>query len=449
MNKATLLSEIQSDSSKHISFLQKFLQAPSPNPPGDTRQAAKVIQDFLKETSGIDAETVAPKAHMPNLVHDFDGGTNSPSSRQHPRLIFNGHIDVFPSGPEADWTPGRGPWSGFIDETEKRIYGRGASDMKCGTAALIIAYSYLFKYREHLTGSIGLTCTSDEETGGKWGAKYLVSSEKEGGGGFGDRWTGDVMLNAEPSGVGTIRFGEKGTLRLTFAVRTAGAHGAYLHRSASATIVASEVILELRKLVDSIEPAIDPKLKAYMSQPEVVSTVERAIGKGASDIILKPTINIGTLNGGLKVNMIPASCVFEADVRLPIGLKGETVLEKIDSEVLPKYQSSEPLIEVSYEVQQAASGSPGIPSPHDHPIVEIMARNAKDLVAGLKGGKAVAIPSLGASDCKFWRRNGVPTYYYGVDAKGMGQANESASLVEFLDVVKVHTTAAWEFLGGP
>src|SRR6266536_2919203 len=165
MDKSALLAELDADETQHITFLQQFLQAPSPNPPGDTRAAANVVLSYL-ESHGITPEIIAPQEHMPNIVSDFVGG-RSPHVKA-PRLILNGHIDVFPSGPESDWTVGRGPWSGYVDEKERRIYGRGACDMKTGTAASIITYAYFHKYRDQLSGNLGLTVVSDEETGGKW-----------------------------------------------------------------------------------------------------------------------------------------------------------------------------------------------------------------------------------------------------------------------------------------
>jgi hypothetical protein len=75
-----------------------------------------------------------------------------------------------------DWA--RGPWSG--DLVDGRIHGRGAVDMKAGTAASVIAYSFLYRYRHLLSGSLALCAVSDEETGGKWGCKYLL--ELDGGG---------------------------------------------------------------------------------------------------------------------------------------------------------------------------------------------------------------------------------------------------------------------------
>ena len=37
------------------------------------------------------------------------------------------------------------------------------------------------------------------------------------------------------------------------------------------------------------------------------------------------TLNIGTIRGGLKVNMIPSECVVEADIRFPVGLEKQRV----------------------------------------------------------------------------------------------------------------------------
>lgn len=249
---------------------------------------------------------------MPNVVHDF----NCENSIG-PRLILNGHIDVFPVGDSApDWT--HEPWSGDI--SHGRLHGRGTVDMKAGTAASIIAYTYLHQYRSHLKGSLGLCAVSDEETGGKFGAKFLLEQ--------GDRWKGDCMINAEPGGLGTIRFGEKGSLRLTFTIRTEGAHGAYLHRSKSATRIAAQLVRELAA-VERIEPKLDRGLEEYMKREDARDAIDAAMGNGAADIMLKATLNIGTIHGGLKVNMIPDKCVFEADIRLPLGLKREDVLDVI------------------------------------------------------------------------------------------------------------------------
>jgi acetylornithine deacetylase/succinyl-diaminopimelate desuccinylase-like protein len=62
-----------------------------------------------------------------------------------PRLILNGHTDVFRVGEAGAWS-GRHPWSGdkiVNGKGELAIHGRGTVDMKAGTAASVIAYAYL------------------------------------------------------------------------------------------------------------------------------------------------------------------------------------------------------------------------------------------------------------------------------------------------------------------
>jgi acetylornithine deacetylase/succinyl-diaminopimelate desuccinylase-like protein len=51
-------------------------------------------------------------------------------------LIFNGHVDVVPPGPSADWTGGD-PWSGRVADGD--LWGRGSADMKGGIIAQAFA----------------------------------------------------------------------------------------------------------------------------------------------------------------------------------------------------------------------------------------------------------------------------------------------------------------------
>ena len=210
--KSLLLEALESDKESQIRLLQSFVQAASPNPPGSTVEAAKVLRQYLSDR-GISSEIVEAKSGFHNVVSEFQGGAGPG-----PRVVLNGHIDVFPVPEDTDdWT--RDPWSGDIEDG--RIHGRGVVDMKSGTASLVIAYAALHARRESLRGSVALCAVADEETGGRWGTHFLIEQDR-------DRWGGDVMLSAEPSGR-TIRFSEKGTLRLSGSVSTKGALGAYLN----------------------------------------------------------------------------------------------------------------------------------------------------------------------------------------------------------------------------
>src|SRR5260370_20504864 len=76
--------------------------------------------------------------------------------------------------------------------------------MKCGRSALLFVFAYLHRLRDALPGRVTLTVVSDEETGGRWGSAWL-----------GENWAdvlGDCVLNAEPSGLQTLRFGQTSIL---------------------------------------------------------------------------------------------------------------------------------------------------------------------------------------------------------------------------------------------
>jgi acetylornithine deacetylase/succinyl-diaminopimelate desuccinylase-like protein len=275
------------------------VRAKSPNPPGDTRLAAAHVTRFL-EASGLPFRVIAPEPSMPNIVGSFD--TGKPGHH----LVLNGHMDVFPADVAAEgWT--RDPWGGAI--VDGKIYGRGVADMKAGTSASIFTYYYLHRVREHLKGKLTLTTVSDEETFGPWGARYLMEHHPE--------VHGDCCLNGEPSSPLTVRFGEKGPLWLKFTLRTKGAHGAYTHLSPSATKNAARLIVDLEELT-TLRPSVPIDIADALAG--AAAAIDEAQGPGAKDIVQRVTLNIGVIHGGVKVNIVPGTCWFEADIRVPPGL---------------------------------------------------------------------------------------------------------------------------------
>jgi succinyl-diaminopimelate desuccinylase len=137
--KAELLERIETDREVLLDFFRRLIRCPSPNPPGDTREAADHILQLLKR-HGVDYRVIAPNEAMPNIVATFA------ASRPGRHLALNGHIDVFPVGDGAGWT--QDPWGGEL--VDGRIYGRGACDMKCGTTAAIFTFLYLRELRAEL-----------------------------------------------------------------------------------------------------------------------------------------------------------------------------------------------------------------------------------------------------------------------------------------------------------
>ena len=117
---------------------------------------------------------------------------------------------------------------------------------------------------------------SDEETFGPWGARYLMEHHPE--------VHGDCCLNGEPGSPLCIRFGEKGPLWLEFTVNTAGAHGAYVHLSESATKIAAALVADLESLGEIESPA-PGNVGAVLERS--AGSVDAALGEGASRIVQK------------------------------------------------------------------------------------------------------------------------------------------------------------------
>lgn len=95
-------------------------------------------------------------ANRPNVVGTYKGTGEGKS------LLFNGHVDVIPPGPLDVWT--HGPWAGDVEEN--RLYGRGASDMRSGLAAMTMALDSLIRSKVKLKGNVILEYTVDEEQTG-------------------------------------------------------------------------------------------------------------------------------------------------------------------------------------------------------------------------------------------------------------------------------------------
>ncbi len=415
--RQALLSKIDADRERLVTFLQDFTRIDTCNPPGDTRAGAAFISAFL-DAARLPYRRIAPQEAMPNLV------ATTRFDRPGRHLVLNGHIDVFPIGDRAEWT--RDPLSGAV--VDGRLHGRGTVDMKCGTTASIFTYAYLSQLAPELSGRLTLTLVSDEETGGRWGSGYLIEHHR-------DEVLGDCVLNGEPSSPHTVRFGEKAIYWVKLTVRTPGGHSAYPHVSPSANRIAAALIRDLESL-ESIVPVTPDKVARALGSPEVVAGIERGLGKGASEIVQKVTVNIGVMRGGVKVNMLPSSCEIEVDIRLPVGIDRAEIRRAVER-IVARYP------EASFE-DGPSQGVEATWSDPEHEMIGHIQENVKALL----GLRPPAIISLGGTDCRFWRAAGVPAYVYGCSPNGMGAPDESVSVDEFLHVVKTHTLSAFDYLRG-
>lgn len=415
---SSLVNEwVENDRDEIVGFLSGFLQAKSPNPPGDTREACAFVEAFLQRDA-LPYRIVAARDDLPNIVGAVHG------ARPGRHLVLNGHMDVFPAIQDL---PGeRGQWSGEV--VDGRVYGRGAADMKCGVTAALFAYRYAARLRDRLAGRLTLTIVSDEETGGRWGTGHLMET-------IPDEVLGDCCLDGEPSGLATLRFGEKGALRAVLTTRTLGGHGAYPHLSESAVRIAARLAIDLDALAE-LRPDLPENIVRILSMPETQEATDASLGAGARDVVAKTTVNVGVIRGGLKVNMLADECVLEVEVRMPPGLARAKV-EAALAAIVARYPST------TCEIRQDHSYESSWCDP-DHEMASIL----QDVAATVTGRRPRPIVSLGGSDARYWRHRGVPAFLYGPSPQTMGRRDEHVTIEELLSVVKVHAIGAVRYLDG-
>jgi succinyl-diaminopimelate desuccinylase len=130
-----------------LALLKELINRPSITP--DDAGCQKLLGEYL-ELLGFTLEPMRFGV-VDNLWARF--GTKGPL------LVFAGHTDVVPTGPVDKWTSP--PFS--ATERDGKLYGRGATDMKSGLAAMLVATKNFLVAHPNFKGSIAFLLTSDEE----------------------------------------------------------------------------------------------------------------------------------------------------------------------------------------------------------------------------------------------------------------------------------------------
>lgn len=190
-------------------------------------------------------------------------------------LCFTGHVDVVPVGAAA-WR--HDPFGAVIESG--RLYGRGASDMKGGVAAIVCAA--LASQGRGLT----LVLTAGEETGCE-GAFHLVQ-QPEGRAALGQAV---ALVVAEPTANAPWP-GHKGALWLR-----ACAHGRTAHGS-------------MPQLGDNA---------VYKIARAALAVEAFRFDEGPHALMGAPTVNVGTVAGGANINSVPDLAEMTVDVRSVAG----------------------------------------------------------------------------------------------------------------------------------
>jgi len=96
LDEELIIQEIEDNTEEYLEFLRDLIQTESYNPPGNEKNVALKIQQYLKDAN-IESEIFPFGDNRANLIatlnDDFEGKN----------LLYNGHMDVVPPGSEEEW----------------------------------------------------------------------------------------------------------------------------------------------------------------------------------------------------------------------------------------------------------------------------------------------------------------------------------------------------------
>jgi succinyl-diaminopimelate desuccinylase len=255
------------------------------NPPGMERACARHLGAIL-EAAGFRTEFHEYAEGRTSLIARIGSGAGKP-------ICFTGHMDVVPLG-AAKWS--HEPFKGETDGD--RLYGRGSTDMKGGIAAFVAAAVELAPELARGRGLV-LVITAGEEIGCE-GARFLADHRLLGEAG--------AIVVAEPTG-NYPYVGHKGLAWFEIETHGVTAHG-------SMPEVGDNAIVKMARVIGDLEHFHFP--------------VE------AHPVMGKPTMNVGTISGGLNTNSVPDRARITLDTRTVPGIEHTHLCRSLETLLSPR-----------------------------------------------------------------------------------------------------------------
>jgi acetylornithine deacetylase/succinyl-diaminopimelate desuccinylase-like protein len=263
-----------------VDLARELIRAASPNPPGDERAVAAVIEEAIRTLGLPEPARIERDPRRPNLLITLDFG---PGGRH---LVLSGHMDTKPLG-DARWTVD--PFAADLDGD--RLYGLGSADMKSAIAAMLVAAAEVAPHR----GRLSLLLTADEENGAAFGARHVATTHQ---------LAADGVVIGEPGGIAEdfdrLHLVSRGIARMRLVARADQGHSSLkdeLHArnagvDAARAVVATEDRLELET------PPNEHGLAGWQA-----------------------TVNTGlAYRGGVGYGVLPGQIAVDTEVRLLPGM---------------------------------------------------------------------------------------------------------------------------------
>jgi acetylornithine deacetylase len=350
--------------SEVIGLLEQLVSIDSVNPslvPGGVGETniARFIQSWF-HTRGFETHWLESIPGRPSVVGVLKGSGGGKS------LMLNGHIDTVTLEGNPDGTNPR------IENG--KLFARGAYDMKCGVAAMLMAASRALNLR----GDVIVACVSDEEYA-SIGSFELVKTFKA-----------DAAIVTEPSELDLVR-AHKGFVWLTIKVHGKAAHG-------SRPLEGVDAIAKMGKVLVALEQ-MDLDLRS----------------KHSHALLESGSVHASIISGGQELSSYPALCKLSVERRT---IPGETlaVVEQQFCTMLDAIKTSDSSFEYSLEM-----GLERVPHEvaESELIVQTLLKNATRILENPPNIRGETF----WTDCAALSSAGIPSLLFG--AVGAGAHSES------------------------
>ncbi|BBH33160.1 acetylornithine deacetylase [Pseudomonas sp. St290] len=337
------------------------------------------VRDYLQGL-GVDSELIYnAERTKANLLASI--GPAAPGG-----VVLSGHTDVVPVDGQA-WTVE--PF--YLSEMDGKWFGRGTADMK-GYLASVLAAVPMF-LASALRRPVHLAFSYDEEVG-CLGVHSLL----------------DVLVRrvpppalcliGEPTQLQPV-LGHKGKLAMRCHIKGAACHSAYAPYGVNAIEQAARLIGRLGEIGAALA---DPLLHDARFDPAY------------------STVQVGVIQGGTALNIVPADCRFDFEVRALPGFDPQVVAEQLqgyaEQTLLPAMQAVASDTAIRFE---ALSAYPGLATAPDSAAAQLVAR--------LCGSEAFGTVAFGTEGGLF-HQAGVPTVVCGPGSMDQGHKPDEYVSIE-------------------
>jgi succinyl-diaminopimelate desuccinylase len=385
MTGASLADGVSRD--EIVALASRLISIPSAS--GEERA---VMEEVIRWCSSVNLpiDVIESDPDRPNVVISLGETAAGPT------IAMNGHLDTVPVSDLVAWRTG--PFDPTVSEDGKKLFGRGASDMKSSVAVNVM--QVLSSQPVPLRGSVQTHVVSDEETGGAFGTRFLIEEIAAG-----RLPRPNYCLIGEKSDL-KVRNAERGLLAVDVTCLGRAAHTAAARVTGiNAIAKAAKAILSLEKDIDRFHPAVG-----------------------------KPVISVNTIQAGVAHNVVPGECTFSIDRRLIPGETRESAVAEIAAS-LDDIAREDPAFRYELDVDPLKDHIPANITEESSRIVQAL-RASITKVTGQEPEYFVAW--AGATDGRFYRQAGIDTVGYGPSGENAHGANEAVQIDDLVTQARVY-----------